>query len=130
MAALDLLRDARRLLTDEANWCQHHAVHPDGRGKSVLGAVGYRFYATDHPDTMAAVQLLARAIGREPGRYESVFVQDFNDTHGHAEVLALLDKAISLAESDAAKEPAPPPEPPGAELPDAEPPSWRNQSPC
>ena len=61
---------------------------------------------------MAAVQLLARAIGREPGPYASVFVQDFNDTHGHAEVLVLLDKALVLAESEAAKEPAAPPEPP------------------
>ncbi len=126
MAALDLLRDARQVLADESNWCQHHAVHPSGRGKSVLGAVGFRFHAVDHPDTMAAVQLLARAIGREPGPYASVFVQDFNDTHGHAEVLALLDKAMALAESDAAKEPVAPPEPP-----DAEPePSWRNQRPC
>jgi hypothetical protein len=64
MAALDLLREARQVLADESNWCQHHADHPDGRGKSVLGAVGFRFHAADHPDTMAAVQLLARAIGR------------------------------------------------------------------
>jgi hypothetical protein len=125
MAALDLLRDARQLLADESNWSQHHAVHPSGRGKSVLGAVGYRFYATDHPDTMAAVQLLARAIGRGLSPYDSVFVQDFNDTHDHAEVLALLDKAMGLAESDAAKEPVAPPEPP-----DAEPgPWWRDQQP-
>jgi hypothetical protein len=55
-----------------------------------------------------------------------VFVQDFNDTHGHAEVLALLDKAMAMAESDATKEPMAPPEPP-----DAEPePSWRDQLPC
>ena len=66
MAALDILRDARQLLADGSNWCQHHAVHSSGRGKSVLGAVGYRFYAVDHPDTMAAVQLLARGIGRGP----------------------------------------------------------------
>jgi hypothetical protein len=122
MAALDLLREARQVLADESNWCQHHAVHPSRRGKSVLGAVGYRFYAADHPDTMAAVQLLARAIGREPGPYASVFVH----SHGLAEVLALLDKAMALAESDAAKEPLAPPEPP-----DAEPgPRWRNQLPC
>ena len=126
MAALDLLRDARQVLTDESNWCQHHAAHPSGRGKSVLGAVGYRFHATDHPDTMAAVLLLARTIGRGSSIYDSVFVQAFNDTHSHAEVLALLDKAMTLAESDAAKEPVAPPEPP-----DAEPePSWRNQMPC
>ena len=126
MAALDLLRDARQVLADEGNWCQHHAVHPSGRGKSVLGAVGYRFYAVDHPDTMAAVQLLARAIGRESSIYDSVFVRDFNDTHGHAEIPALLDKAMALAESDAAKEPVAPPEPP-----DAEPgPWWRDQQPC
>jgi hypothetical protein len=125
MAALDLLREARQMLADESNWCQHHAVHPDGRGKSVLGALGYRFYVTDHPDTMAAVQLLARVIGRGSSIYDSVFVQDFNDTHGHAEVLELLDKAMALAESDAAKEPVAPPEP------DVEPePSWRNQLPC
>ena len=80
----------------------------------------------DHPDTMAAVQLLARAIGRGSSIYGSVFVQDFNDTHSNAEVLALLDKAIVLAESDAAKEPVALPEPP-----DAGPePSWRNQLPC
>jgi hypothetical protein len=126
MAALDLLREARQMLADESNWCQHHAVHPGGRGKSILGAVGYRFYAVDHSDTMAAVQLLARAIGRGSSIYDSVFVQDFNDTHGRAEVLALLDKAMALAESDAAKEPVAPPE-----RPDAEPePSWRNQLPC
>ena len=126
MAALDLLREARQLLDDKSNRCQHHAVHPDGRGKSILGAVGYRFYAVDHPDTMAAVQLLARVIGRGSSIYDGVFVQDFNDTHGHAEVLELLDKAMALAESDALKEPVAPPEPP-----DAEPePSWRNQLPC
>ena len=28
---LDLLRDGRKLLSDERNWCQHHALHPDGR---------------------------------------------------------------------------------------------------
>ena len=78
------------------------------------------------PTRLAAVQLLARAIGRGSSIYDSVFVQDFNDTHGHAEVLAMLDKAMALAESDAAKEPVAPPEPP-----DAEPePSWRNQLPC
>jgi hypothetical protein len=122
MAALDLLREARQVLADESNWCQRHAVHPSGRGKSVLGAVGYRFHAADHPDTMAAVQLLAR----ESSIYESVFVQDFNDTHSHAEVLALLDKAMALVESDAAKGPVAQPEPPDAERE----PSWRNQVPC
>jgi hypothetical protein len=75
MAALEILRDARQLLGDESNWCQHHAVHPSGRGKSVLGAVGYRFYAVDHPDTLAAVQLLARVIGRGSGLHDSVFVR-------------------------------------------------------
>ena len=64
--------------------------------------------------------------GASLGPYASVFVQDFNDTHGHAAVVALLDKAMALAESDAAKEPVAPPEPP-----DAEPePSWRDQLPC
>jgi hypothetical protein len=125
MAALDLLREARQLLADESNWCQHHAVHPAGHRKSVLGAVGYRFYATDHPDTMAAVPLLARAIGRGLGSYDSVFVQDFNDTHSHAEILGMLDRAIAMAESDAAKEPASP-KPPDADLPDDEPPAWWN----
>ena len=125
MAALDFLREARQVLADESNWCQRHAVHPSGRGKSVLGAVGYRFHAADHQDTMAAVQLLARVIGRGSSIYDSVFVQDFNDTHGHAEVLALLDKAMALVESDAAKGPVAQPEPPDAERE----PSWRNQVP-
>ena len=91
----------------------------------MLGAVGYRFHAADHPDTMAAVQLLARAIGRGSSIYDTVFVQDFN-THGHAEVLALLDKAMALVESDAVKGPVAQPAPPDAELA----PSWRKPVPC
>jgi hypothetical protein len=49
------LREARRLLADESNWCQHHAVHPDGRG-----AVGYRFHAAN----------LRRLSGRDLGKAE------------------------------------------------------------
>ena len=104
MAALDLLRDARRLLAHEAEWCQLYTVHPSGRGRSVLGvmgAVGYRFYRVEHPDSQAAVLFLARAIGRGQGQHDAVFVQGFNDEHSHREVLDLLDKAIALAEADA-----------------------------
>jgi hypothetical protein len=89
-ASVSKPHNARQLLADESNWCQRQAVHPSGRGKSVLGAVGYRFYAVDHPDTMAAVQLLARVIGRGESIYDSVFVQGFNDQHTHGEVLELL----------------------------------------
>jgi hypothetical protein len=101
MAALDLLRDARRLLAHEAEWCQLYTVHPNGRGRSALGAVGYRFYRVEHPDSQAAVFFLARAIGRGQGPHDAVFVQGFNDEHSHREVLDLLDKAIALAEADA-----------------------------
>jgi hypothetical protein len=44
-----------RLLADESNWCQHHAVNPDGRG-----AVGYRFHAAN----------LRRLAGRDLGKAE------------------------------------------------------------
>jgi hypothetical protein len=42
MAALYLLRDARQLLADETNWCQHHAVHLEGAGclSSAPSAIG------------------------------------------------------------------------------------------
>jgi hypothetical protein len=64
---LDLLRGARRFLADEGNWCRGHVMHPRGRGKSILGAVGNRLYMTEHPATREAMQLLARAIGgRQP----------------------------------------------------------------
>lgn len=101
--ALELLRSGRQFLADEKNWCQRHAVHPEGQGKSILGAVGNRFYMAEHPATREATQLLARAMGRGDSPYDSVFVQGFNDSHTHAEVLELMDKAIALGEAEAAK---------------------------
>jgi hypothetical protein len=77
---LDLLRGARRFLADEGNWCQGHAVHPRGRGKSILGAVGNRLYMAEHPATREAMHLLARAIGRGDSPYDGGFVQSFNDS--------------------------------------------------
>ena len=39
-----------------------HAAHQFAEQR-VLGAVGYRFHATDHPDTMAAVHQLSGTLG-------------------------------------------------------------------
>jgi hypothetical protein len=96
---LDLLRDGRRLLSDDRNWCQHHVLHPDGR-RSVLGAVGNILSKTESPWSRAATQLLARAIGRGNDPYDSGWVQTYNDTHSHAEILALMDRTIALAEEE------------------------------
>ena len=96
---LDLLRDGRKLLSDERNWCQHYTRHPDGR-RSILGAVGNILYQAESPWTRAATQLLARAIGRGHDPYDSGWVQTYNDTHTHSEVLALMDRTIALGEEE------------------------------
>ena len=99
---LGLMRSGREFLSDENNWCQRHARHPDGHRRSILGAVGNILSEAESPWTRAATQLLAIAVGKGDGPYDGGWVQHFNDTHTHAEVLALMDRTIAAAEREAA----------------------------
>jgi hypothetical protein len=71
-----------------------------GGKKSLLGAIGLHWstYEGDFDQVKRAAGYLALTIGREGGPYDYIHVQGFNDTHTHAEVLAVLDRAIGLAE--------------------------------
>ena len=112
--AVEVLRAARRLLADPARWCRG-ALATDAEGQTVepcslvarrwcaAGAVeraGFLMLITDRlPEAVldqAMVLLLdtVNQLGFEEGG-----VGDFNDSHGHREVLALLDKAILAAEA-------------------------------
>jgi hypothetical protein len=98
-SALTRLRNARVFLADEDNWVQHYTER-DGQ-KSILGAVGFHFYRYegDHAEVMRACGYLALAIGRQADPYDYVFVEGVNDTSTHAEMLAVLDRAIAIAEA-------------------------------
>ena len=104
---LDLLRDAHVFLADERHWCQYHTLHPDGRC-SVLGTVGNLLCQAENPWTRAATQLLARAIGRGNDPYDGGWVQHYNDSHNHTEVLALIDAALVLGEMESLRPNTPP----------------------
>ncbi len=99
---LDTWIKARALIAEERHWCQHHAavsisgysVYPTDRAAVAFCLYGAcRRAARDNPIVTAdaLMELAAFAPLNEraswPGR--------FNDTHSHAEVLALLDRAIA-----------------------------------
>lgn len=96
------LRAVRELLSDPDRWTQG-AYARDATGHTVLT------YAPDAcrwciagacdrtaPSTARALQARA-ALARQAG----VRLSTFNDTNGHPEVLALIDKAIAAAEAEA-----------------------------
>jgi hypothetical protein len=93
-----VLRNARTFLSDEAHRYQGD-TQKDGK-KSLLGEIGLNWssFEGDLEPIKRAAGYLALAIGREGEPYDYVHVQGFSDTHTHAEVLAVLDRAIDLAE--------------------------------
>ena len=100
---LDILRAARQALALEEDWCRECSVVA-GK-KSLLMAVGYHWHKVDYAETIAAVDLLARMLGRNPNIYNAVHVHGFDETHMHVEVLGLVDKAIAHGEAMAAARP-------------------------
>jgi hypothetical protein len=108
--ALDIRRTARLALAREEDWCRE--CSPVAGKKSLLMAVGYHWHRVDYAEAIAAVDLLARSLGRDPNIYNAVHVHGFDETHTHAEVLDLLDRAIAHGEAVAAR---PRPEPTSSE---------------
>lgn len=103
---VQILKDARALIADEENWTQCFRAL-DGEGKIIdersryackfcsVGAIA-RVSAGSGADEMAVRDLLRKSL---TGGHT---ITSFNDTHTHAEVLALFDRAIARAESEAA----------------------------
>lgn len=107
MTTVDILRSARDLISDEKRWTQS-AEARDDRGSEIralspkatcfcaIGAIAKASEYVHFSNEINARDLLRKQLG---GGHTIV---SFNDTHTHAEVLAVFDRAISRAESDAA----------------------------
>lgn len=110
MNTVQILKDARALIADEKSWTRG-AYAFDERGKKQV-------CPNQHSVCFCSVGALARAARVSPGdiersevvgailsvgNFEEVgHLVEFNDSHSHAEVLALFDRAIARAESEAA----------------------------
>lgn len=101
-ASVKILKDARELIHDPENWTQS-AYARNKRGTVVsfeannavcFCAMGALFRVSP-PDETGTVFKFLRGASKECG---SLSPSNFNDHHSHEEVLALFDKAISLAE--------------------------------
>lgn len=104
LTTLEVLRGARELLADEAHWVRGDFAR-NASGASVLST------STD-ACAWCLVGAMRNKAGGKTDAYFSAFsaifrllrnghtrLSDFNDTHSHAEVLDLLDRAIAAEES-------------------------------
>ena len=103
MTPLETLKAARDLISDPARWTQFVQAR-DGHGTQVphndptahcfciMGAVGR---TAVQGNKMDALKVLSRVTRRN----FDTSIPDYNDTHTHAEVLALFDAAIAELEA-------------------------------
>jgi len=85
----DVLVEAKARIGIPQKWCRGHWASKDGRrlcALAAMDAVGGGVVGGGGP----ALQLLYRTNGNKS-------VMDFNDSHTHAEVMALFDRAIEAA---------------------------------
>jgi hypothetical protein len=104
MTPLETLKAARQLISDPAKWTQ---------GAQSRDKLGHPYaFDTDKAVCWCALGAIERVAGRYSSeRFEAStklrsispkgLVIDFNDTHTHAEVLALFDAAIAELEGAA-----------------------------
>lgn len=104
MNTLELLTKAQDLIRDPAHWTQETYAR-DGRGNACsttdpaatcFCSVGALYHAADHQFRFAhlAEDVLEKVVG--------VDIPIFNDSHTHAEVMVMWDKAKELARDHAA----------------------------
>lgn len=98
-ASIGILRKARDLITDPAHWTQGESarnqygemVYPNSNTAvcwCAAGAISRAAYTEEYSDQCAAERLLNACCAGD-------FI-NYNDSHTHAEVLALFDKAIGI----------------------------------
>lgn len=103
MTPLETLKAARDLISDPSCWTQGdfarntdgQSVDPNNKEAMCFCAFGAIQRITENP-LMSDADRLLESICNE--RF-SLSVGDFNDTHTHAEVLALFDAAIAELEA-------------------------------
>ncbi len=100
---VQILKDARALIADEKNWTQDKwardrngdAVAPESPKAVCFCSLGALRKASVDDDGFCYAREVLRDVTKGS-------IIDFNDTHGHAEVLAIFDSAIARAESEVA----------------------------
>lgn len=100
---VQILKDARALIADEKNWTQGALA----RGPSG-GVVSYKSSVAVCFCSIGAIERIAKKSTKALQVVEKFYrilpsgdgLADFNDSHTHAEVLALFDRAIARAESE------------------------------
>lgn len=108
MRDIDFIRKAREIISDESHWTRGELAR-DARGDDVpplsprahcFCAVGALARATklrtDTVDSARIMNQIRRVCGID-------FLSDYNDSHTHAEVLAMFDKTIRALEKEEAK---------------------------
>lgn len=109
MTTLEVLQAAREKIEDPDNWTQgEYAV--DG-GEMRCGPTSFRAYAYCSIGALCAVTGRGAVRAMSHPSYAALerfalmphgaSLPDFNDSHTHAEVLAMFDKAIAVCEREA-----------------------------
>lgn len=116
MNTVQILKEARGLIANEANWTKHY-YSADKEGQWVMPrapaavcfcSVGALHRVLDLPMYLSIPESIGKFFFADEkvqanfdGSIEGAIV-DFNDQSSHSEVLALFDRAIARAESEAA----------------------------
>jgi hypothetical protein len=101
-AARQTLKAARQLITDPAKWTQNafardkngKMISPTNNGAVCFCALGAIRFVTKEPKITVA-DIFLNAVSNSKNGED---LDTFNDTHTHAEVLALFDAAIAELE--------------------------------
>jgi hypothetical protein len=94
---LQTLKSARALIADEANWCQGRVF--DGHKCCAVGALRKVTEGVRFPCSRNKLRWLAQIQLEALLTHGYTALSYFNDTHTHAEVLALFDRAIARLEA-------------------------------
>jgi hypothetical protein len=95
VSTLDVLRAAREYISAPSRWAQ--GWYDEGGAVCAIGAVNVAMgRQPDCNEISEAEEALRSAVSGDS-------VVDFNDSHTHAEVLTLFDRAIAIEEAKAAE---------------------------
>ena len=95
----DILKEAKALISDKANWCQDTFSKQDADGHTQYCAYGaFCTTADDSAYSQKAYRFLNDAAAT---MYNFASAVRVNDQYGHEAVMKMYDEAIRMAESQA-----------------------------